>query len=416
MSVEVKAPMPGKILEVLVKVGDQARKGDVLARVDDEDAKTQLAQAKRALQELTSSASIAIAQGDIASAQADLESAIGHLAYIISPNVYYWETEVAKRQAALKEAEAKATAAPDDKDAQAALGLAQDAVDSAQKNLAGAQYSYEHTYVKNNFTVTSFIDKNGHMHKFVEEPSEAEILTARADVAEAQAAVEEAKYYYSALTGGDVPADATGDSLTSLEQAKLDVQTAQTALDGTTIVATIDGTVMSLDTTVGDTVKSGTSVMTVSDLGVPYLECFLDESDWANIKTDAEVDVTFDILEGETFIGKVVQVDPGLYTENGSSVVRAYVELAGKDAASLNLPLGTTASVEVIGARAEDAVLVPIEALHKTDSGTYTVFVMENGAPKLRVVEIGIQDLLYAQVTSGLEAGEVVTTGITETQ
>ncbi len=58
----------------------------------------------------------------------------------------------------------------------------------------------------------------------------------------------------------------------------------------------------------------------------------------------------------------------------------------------------------------------PIEALHKTDSGTYTVFVMENGAPKLRVVEIGIQDLLYAQVTSGLEAGEVVTTGITETQ
>jgi multidrug efflux pump subunit AcrA (membrane-fusion protein) len=92
------------------------------------------------------------------------------------------------------------------------------------------------------------------------------------------------------------------------------------------------------------------------------------------------------------------------------------VELVGEDATSLNLPLGTTAAIDVIGARAENAVLVPIEALHKTDSGTYTVFVLENDEPRLQVVEIGIQDLLYAEVKSGLSVGDVVTTGITETQ
>jgi hypothetical protein len=42
--------------------------------------------------------------------------------------------------------------------------------------------------------------------------------------------------------------------------------------------------------------------------------------------------------------------------------------------------------------------------------------VLEDSNPKLRVVEIGIQDLLYAEVKSGLSVGEVVTTGITETQ
>ena len=72
--------------------------------------------------------------------------------------------------------------------------------------------------------------------------------------------------------------------------------------------------------------------------------------------------------------------------------------------------------MEVIGGRAEGAILVPSEALKEASPGQYTVFVMEDGEPKLRVVEIGLQDLFYAEVISGLEAGDVVTTGITETE
>jgi len=47
--------------------------------------------------------------------------------------------------------------------------------------------------------------------------------------------------------------------------------------------------------------------------------------------------------------------------------------------------------------------------------GTYAVFVVENGQPVLRVVTIGITDLTYVEITSGLSAGETVTTGIVET-
>jgi hypothetical protein len=57
---------------------------------------------------------------------------------------------------------------------------------------------------------------------------------------------------------------------------------------------------------------------------------------------------------------------------------------------------------------------VPIEALHQTGD-QYTVFVMENGKPTVRTVEVGIQDLVYAEIKSGLNAGDVVTTGVTET-
>jgi HlyD family secretion protein len=41
--------------------------------------------------------------------------------------------------------------------------------------------------------------------------------------------------------------------------------------------------------------------------------------------------------------------------------------------------------------------------------------VMQNGSPRLQVVEVGLQDITYAEIKSGLNAGDVVTTGIVET-
>ena len=148
--------------------------------------------------------------------------------------------------------------------------------------------------------------------------------------------------------------------------------------------------------------------MTIANRDQAALEIFLDESDWLNVNVGNDVEVTFDILSSRTFKGKVIQVDPGLYSSNGTSSVRAIVSLDAVDD-SFNLPLGTSASVDVTGGQARNAVLVPLEALSK-DGDQYIVYVLENGIPTKRVVEIGIQDTLYAEVLSGLEAGETVVT------
>ncbi len=59
---------------------------------------------------------------------------------------------------------------------------------------------------------------------------------------------------------------------------------------------------------------------------------------------------------------------------------------------------------------------MPVEALREIDTDEYAVFVMENGKPKIcRVVTVGLIDYTTAEITSGLEAGEVVTTGVVET-
>ena len=80
------------------------------------------------------------------------------------------------------------------------------------------------------------------------------------------------------------------------------------------------------------------------------------------------------------------------------------------------LPIGLNATVEVIGGRATNALLVPVEALREISPGQYAVFVMKNGEPQLRMVEVGLMDFTSAEIKSGLEAGDIVSTGIVATQ
>ena len=395
----------GDVTEVFVMVGDKVEAGALLAQVDDTDAQAAYLEANRAYLELTSPSAIATAQQTIAEATTSVSDAWSTLAYLISPEALRAEDKIAEAESAIAESEAKLKESPNDAEAKKALEKSKSELEIAQKQLKEAQGSYLSYYVPKYFS--DGVDLNA--------PSEGEVLAARAELELAKATLQEAEYLYAALTGGDVPDNATGSGLTELEQARSALETAQADLDGTRLIAPISGTIMSIDISIGDSVSGGSSVVTIADLSQPYLEVYLDESDWASVVTGYETEVIFDILPDKTSNGVVTQVDPGLYSSNNTSVVRALVQLTEINADDFKLPLGTTASVDVIGGRAEDAVLIPIEALHKAGD-QYAVFVMENGEPRLRVVEVGIQDLLYAEIVSGIEAGETVTTGIVETQ
>jgi RND family efflux transporter MFP subunit len=403
----------GQITKLPVKVGDEVDAGDLLAQVDDTDAQIAYTQARRSLAELTSVAAIAQAQEDAATAISDVAHAKDTLVYLISPNVYYWQQQVADAQQALEQAKAKAGSSPTSTQ-QKEIEAAAARLKYFQDSLAGSKVGYEKNYVPTHFTVITRDARTHKSVKSVQAPTEAEIAAAQAAYTVAKAGLQEAQWYLAALNGEEIPEDATGSNLTALEQAQLDLKAAQNDVDGTRILAPFAGTVMAVDSSAGNTVSSSTTIVTVADLSQPSLEVFLDESDWNNVRADYEAEVSFDILPDQTFTGKVTQVDPGLYTESNSSVVRALVTL---DATGdgLGLPLGTSAAVDVIGGRAQNAILVPVEALHEA-GGQYTVFVVENGELKLRVVKVGIQDSLYAEIKSGLQAGEVVSTGITETK
>jgi len=399
----------GQVKESHVSVGDVVEAGQLLAELDNTAQELAYNQAKRDLAELTSPYAIASAEQAVAEAQIEVDSAYGSLAYLISPSVLRWEEEIATLEAELtaarQEAETTSSTEADQKVKDLETGL-----ELAQGKLEGSWDYYEESYLPANFTRQDRETRK----KYVARPSDVSIAQARAEYDLAKATLAEAQDYLAALKGEEIPEDATGENLVAFDNARSAIQSAEENLNGTRLLAPISGTIISLDFVVGDTVSENSEIITIADLSQKNIEIYLDETDWDKVAVGYEAEVTFDALPDQVFKGKVIQVDPGLYTSNNTSVVHGLVALDTTQT-DLNLPVGSSAAVDVIAGRAENALLVPIEAIRQAGD-QYAVFVMENGTPRLHVVEIGIQDILYAEIKSGLNAGDVVTTGIVETQ
>jgi multidrug efflux pump subunit AcrA (membrane-fusion protein) len=66
----------------------------------------------------------------------------------------------------------------------------------------------------------------------------------------------------------------------------------------------------------------------------------------------------------------------------------------------------------VIAQETRNAALVPLEALRELTTGQYSIFVVkDDGTLELRLVQVGLKDLVNAAITSGVTSGEVVSLG-----
>jgi HlyD family secretion protein len=389
----------GKLSELDVALGDKVEKGQLLARLDDASLQYKLEEAQLALLELTSPEAIANAELAVTTAQADVINA----QYAVN-NQQYW-----KNTALIQDYYASYVIAKDN------LDRAQKAYDNANVgeyiNNSGEAGLYQALYnAQQAFNTAQY-----YYSLYSQAPTQRQVNAAQATLDLAKAQLTNAQNYLAALTGGTVPTDATGSNMAALRQAQLDVKTAQTNLDSATLYAPMAGTVMALNVTVGETISGNTTIMTIDDLSKATIQFYLDASDWTNSKVGYETSVSFDALTGQTFTGKVTEIMPGLVTVQGSSMIEGYA-LLDKSVDEIGLPVGVQAAVDVISGQAINVVLIPVEALHKLSDNTYTVFVVVNGKPTLRSVEVGLQDDTYAEIKSGVKAGEVVTTGVVETK
>jgi multidrug efflux pump subunit AcrA (membrane-fusion protein) len=74
------------------------------------------------------------------------------------------------------------------------------------------------------------------------------------------------------------------------------------------------------------------------------------------------------------------------------------------------------ATVTVTGGQAQNVLLVPVAALKSLGNQQYTVTVVgSDGQKKQQTVTVGLQNAEYAEVTSGLKQGDVISTGTTQT-
>ena len=205
-----------------------------------------------------------------------------------------------------------------------------------------------------------------------------------------------------------------------IKQANLTLNTAETNLGYTKIVAPMDGTIVAVVTEEGQTVNANQSAPTIvmlAQLDKMTVSAEISEADVE--KVEAGQDVYFTTLgdANKRHYAKLRTVAPApesiesTSSSTSSSTASAvyYNGLFDVDNADGKLKTGMTAQVYIVQASAKDALTVPSSALERRGrDGYFAKVVKENGEVERRAVKVGINTNVTAQVTEGLKEGEKI--------
>jgi RND family efflux transporter MFP subunit len=195
-----------------------------------------------------------------------------------------------------------------------------------------------------------------------------------------------------------------------VDRAELALEEAQDELEAAELRAPFDGIVVDVAAVPGQQVGNK-PVITLADLDNAEVQFWVEESDLSGVAVGNRVEIEFEGLPDELFDGQVVRIDPALVTVDNSLAVQAYASL-NPSAEQLDLLGNMNVDIEVISAEARDVVLAPVQALRELGEQQYAVFVVQpDGELVMRPVEVGLQDVVNAEILSGLEAGEVISLG-----
>ncbi|WP_339054279.1 efflux RND transporter periplasmic adaptor subunit [Fusobacterium animalis] len=194
-----------------------------------------------------------------------------------------------------------------------------------------------------------------------------------------------------------------------IAQASISVKTAETNLSYTSITSPIDGVVISIPVSEGQTVNSNQSAPTIVQVA---------EGDITKVKKGMEVEVATVANPDKTYKSTVQSVDYATstltdneYSESVSNTSAVYyyanIILDNKDG---NLRIGMTTTNTITINSVKNVLSVPVVAVQKVNGKSVVKVVKdkEKNIIEEREVTTGIQDGLSIEIKSGLSEGEEV--------
>jgi len=331
---ESHAPIATTVKRILVKEGDHVHKGQLLLQLDDDDIRSQAA---RALTQLKT------AQANQSPSQVEVQS---------------------------------------DADLLAKARLARDA---AQRNLdallrlqqQGAASSGEVQKARDTLQ-SAKADVTLYEQKQTGRYSQSEVARTQAQIAEAQAAYNDAE---DALTKSSVRAPS-------------------------------DGIVYSLPVKAGAFVQTGELLLQEADLSRVVVRAFVDEPDVGRLQTGQKVEITWDAVQGRTWSGTVDTVPSTVKPHGSRNVGEATCLIDNQD---LRLLPNVNVGVTIIAAEHSNVLTLQRDALHIDENNAY-VFRIVDAHLKRQPVQFSLQNLTRVEITSGLSEGDAVAVSAEETK
>jgi HlyD family secretion protein len=230
------------------------------------------------------------------------------------------------------------------------------------------------------------------------------------------------KDYLAALTRRDSSKAQIGVDMAKLKQARAQVMQSKASLNQyeeqmgyTTILAPMDGVILSRDVEIGDAVSSilvlgstATLVMTEGDTSQVYVQGKVDEADIAHVYMNQPARIKVESFRDRVFHGKVTKIAPlGVEKDNVTTFeVRVSIDNPGGE-----LKANMTANAEILLDEHKNVLTVPENAVIYDNQKNASVEVpdkkQKEGKRKI-AVKVGLSNGSVTEILSGLKEGEQV--------
>jgi HlyD family secretion protein len=262
--------------------------------------------------------------------------------------------------------------------------VAQENVHQAEVNHSTAQYTLERyrNLLKGGFIGQAELDEAGRAEH-----------VAASQLASAQ------RQLTSAQSGGSD----TAAALAELAQAEAGARAAQARLQYAVVRAPTGGTLISRAVEPGDVVQPGKVLMELSPAGDTQLVVQIDEKNLRMLRAGLPAQASADAYAQLRFPARLQYINPGVDAQRGSVEVKLAVPQPPD-----YLMQDMTVSVDIEVARRANAILVPTDALHESDSNASWVLKVAGGKAHRQPVSVGLRSGGWCEVLAGLEPGDLV--------
>ncbi len=434
---QVVAPdVGGTVQQVDVKIGDTVAAGDLLLALDTTTLERAVKRAelsveaqRNALAQLTEAATdaeVAVAEANLTEAQQNLADVLAgpsnaEIAAARSSLSSSWskynelqagpsQAELTQLSADLKKSEvalAEAKRSYDKVVWRNDVGMTSEAaaMQDATIDYEKAQAAYQTSIAAADNSelqsaISSAQNAQVQLDDLLNSPTEAEIAQAKAQVADAEAAL-------ATLQEGPTDSELRGTEI-SLEQALVDLEEAYGNLAAAKLYAPTAGTVLAVDTAVGERVSEGTVVVTLADTAELELTIDVAELDVPQIAVGQPAAVAIDALSGKPFSGEITVIAPSSDSSSGVVYYSVTVRLTDSELAQVRPGMTAIATIQNTQSAMSDSWLVPTTAIQEQNGQNVVTVINGETQTAVTVTPGAVQGEWTMVQSADLQAGDQV--------